>query len=133
MKDKEQSKAETWLKENYNEFVVHSTNTGRSIPFFCNMLEDYASQFKSQQSVITEEEIDLAFPIKSDCTALTSDYVRMNTYRREGAKWAIEKQRTDDRELLESFVAWAIKDYNKPTGIDLVIAKELINEFLNGK
>jgi hypothetical protein len=38
----EQSSAEEWLFKNYNEFTIHCKNTGRSLPFFHKMLEEYA-------------------------------------------------------------------------------------------
>ena len=43
-KDGAGQSAEEWLKENYHEFTLHCKVTGRSIPFFCNMLEEYAAQ-----------------------------------------------------------------------------------------
>lgn len=36
--------AEDWLFNNYHEFTLHCKNTGRSIPFFCKMLEAYHKQ-----------------------------------------------------------------------------------------
>ena len=35
--------AEEWLKKNYSEFIIHCNATGRSIPFFAKMLEEYKS------------------------------------------------------------------------------------------
>ena len=36
--------ADTWLRENYHEFVIHCNATGRKISFFTEMLESFASQ-----------------------------------------------------------------------------------------
>lgn len=109
MKDKEQSKAETWLKERYSEQLIF-----QNLEFLAGMCEEYVSQFKSQQSVITEGDID----------EKAEDYASMEDSNRQhfidgssyegfvdGAKWAIARMNTDKRELLVGFAKLTDKDY----------------------
>ena len=59
-KDGAGQSAEEWLKENYHEFILHCNATGRSLPFFCNMLEAYAPQ-KMQSKLPSDKEVGIWF------------------------------------------------------------------------
>ena len=52
-KDSDKRKrVDEWLFKNYHEFTLHCKNTGRSLPFFYKMLEQYHNE-----SMPTEEKL----------------------------------------------------------------------------
>jgi len=60
---------------------------------------------RSDSKTVTDEMIDDFYPITSDTTALTWDFVRINKARREGAKayrdGLITKQKEDERRNIQ--------------------------------
>jgi len=92
--------------------------------------KNYHAQFTQP---ITEEEIEKEFPLDRD-TILKNEmwtdlfYVqRCNKFKQEGAKWAIERMKKDDRELLVKFFDFLEYEIDLHYALD----KELPDKFLN--
>lgn len=123
MKDKEQSKADDHkLMDEIWDKAYPKCSTLREA--WRMAMQEY-SQFKSQQSVITDREIEEVFEYYHP--AIDEDERRICL---KVAKWAIEKQRTDDRELLNTFIK-EIKDEFKDENWDYL--DFIADRVLNGK
>jgi hypothetical protein len=70
--------AEEWIRKNYKEFVIHCNVTGRSIPFFAKMLEQYASQTKQVER--REELIKFASYNFKEALRVDYDLIEIGKY-----------------------------------------------------
>jgi hypothetical protein len=83
--------AEEILADYIGDFPIpFNEQVSVNYPEILEAMEEYASL--SQAKEITDEEIEKAFPVKSETTALTTEYIKTNLNCRIGAKWYRQEQ-----------------------------------------
>ena len=85
----------------YGDYIIKGVN-GEFYPckpdIFEKTYEKVAESSKEiADTVVTDEEIDNFYPIKSEYTALTMQFTDRNKARREGAKWMRDKLNIKDK------------------------------------
>jgi len=82
---------------------LDDVNTGYiSWPDVLKAMQEYHDQFKQP---ISDEEIDGQFPLTYFSGAVELDDPSAK-FKREGAKWIIERMAKDERELILKFMDW---------------------------